>query len=39
MSSRFAKRSKQRKVNRVLNTFIAIVFALYFIFRMEMVVR
>ncbi|MGG3955233.1 DUF1510 family protein [Bhargavaea massiliensis] len=32
MSSRFAKRSKQRKVNRVLNTFIAIVFALILFF-------
>lgn len=32
MSSRFAKRSKQRKVNRVLNTFITIVFALILFF-------
>ena len=32
MSSRFAKRSKQRKVNRVLNTFIAIVFGLILFF-------
>ncbi|EMI10515.1 YrrS family protein [Anoxybacillus gonensis] len=32
MSSRFAKRSKQRKVNRLLNTFIAIVFALILFF-------
>ncbi|EMT46270.1 YrrS family protein [Anoxybacillus flavithermus] len=32
MSSRFAKRSKQRKVNRILNTFIMIVFALILFF-------
>ncbi|KIQ94522.1 hypothetical protein LH47_01400 [Anoxybacillus thermarum] len=32
MSSRFAKRSKQRKVNRIWNTFIAIVFALILFF-------
>ncbi|WP_297992403.1 YrrS family protein [Anoxybacillus sp.] len=32
MSSRFAKRSKQRKVNRILNTFITIVFALILFF-------
>lgn len=32
MSSRFAKRSKQRKVNRVLNTFIALVFGLILFF-------
>ncbi|MGJ7035068.1 DUF1510 family protein [Anoxybacillus eryuanensis] len=32
MSSRFAKRSKQRKVNRILNTLIAIVFALILFF-------
>jgi cytoskeletal protein RodZ len=32
VSSRFAKRSKQRKVNRILNTFITIVFALILFF-------
>lgn len=32
MSSRFAKRSKQRKVNRILNTLITIVFALILFF-------